>query len=405
LSPALFSPPRIPLAQRWGLWFGLAGCIALLGVRRPDAFLHPQFWAEDAYFFERNYTAGLPVIFQPYNGYLHLVPRLIALFSSLFDPLWTPACFVGLSLVLTLYVASRTFSPRFPFAFHPLCLLAVVLVPDCPDTLLNPTNLQSILVAALVLLLISRDPETPGQIIHDVVAILILGLTGPGVVLLAPLFTIRAWLRKSRWSAILALLAVACGAIQLGLILTHPLPPQSPEYIKPALALPVLGTRLTGSLFFGGSPPWEENHGLGIAVGAATVVGLVVLGLWPARLRTERIFLSACCLLMLGATLYRMRYALPETLHGGFGSRYFYAPQLIVLWLLIALLADPRRLVRTGGALLLVLALVTNVRRLEEPALVDQHWSEYVEKIRNHEFVIVPLSPDGWHMTLNEQKK
>jgi hypothetical protein len=101
-------PNSNPIAP-WGqplFWVGLAGCAAILALRRPDAFAHPQFWAEDGYFFERNYTLGLKAIFLPYAGYLHLVPRLIAVFASLLDPLWIPAAYVGASLLLTLYVAA-----------------------------------------------------------------------------------------------------------------------------------------------------------------------------------------------------------------------------------------------------------------------------------------------------------
>jgi hypothetical protein len=234
---------------------------------------------------------------------------------------------------------------------------------------------------------------------------LVLGLTGPGIVPLAPLFAVRAWQRDTRWSFVLAILAGVCGAIQFGFIQTHPLPPEPAEYIKPALALPVLGNRMIGSLFFGGHLPLDGNHGLLAALGVATVVFLLALGLWPGSSRRERIFLSASCLLLLGATLYRMRYELPQTLERGFGSRYFYAPQLMMIWLLIVFLQNGRRSVRIGAAALLVLALAANVRRLHEPTLINQHWANYAAKIRNHEPVTVPLNPQGWQMTLNKKDR
>ena len=374
-------------------------------MRRTDAFVQPQFWAEDAFFFERNYTEGLRVIFQPYNGYLHLVPRLIAVVSSWLDVRWAPTCYVYLSLAGMLYVAARTFSPRFPFKFHPALILAVALVPDAPDILLNPTNLQSILAAGLVLLLISRDPETPGGIAHDLTALVVLGLTGPTSVLLAPLFALRACVRRTRWSVILALVAAICGAIQLAFILTHPLPPEPPENIKPALALPVLGARVFGSVFLGGRISVDQQAGLLAALGIGTLVWLLVSNFWPRDSRLERGLLAASCALLLAATLYRMRYALPQTMHRGFGARYFYAPQLIVIWQLVTLLPNPTAIVRRTAAALLLLAVSMNVTRLLEPKLLDMHWANYVSKIRNHEKVDVPINPSGWNMGLNADKK
>ena len=52
----------------------------LLALRRPHELIAAQFWAEDgAIFFSQRLALGpWHSIFVPYNGYQHLIPRLIA---------------------------------------------------------------------------------------------------------------------------------------------------------------------------------------------------------------------------------------------------------------------------------------------------------------------------------------
>ena len=63
--------------------------MALLVVRRADALTNPQFWAEDAtIFFKTAFEQPtLASLLAPYAGYLHLVPRCVALICGrLFEP-------------------------------------------------------------------------------------------------------------------------------------------------------------------------------------------------------------------------------------------------------------------------------------------------------------------------------
>src|SRR5712692_9123288 len=58
----------------------------LLILRRPDAILNPQFWAEDGVvFFHDQLDIGfVQALFNAYAGYLHVIPRSIAGFASVF---------------------------------------------------------------------------------------------------------------------------------------------------------------------------------------------------------------------------------------------------------------------------------------------------------------------------------
>src|SRR5688500_19803875 len=95
------------------LWATLLGCAAILVWRRFDLVMNPQFWAEDSViFFEQAYNAGWSVLWRPYAGYLHTIPRLVAGVAGQLDPLYAPGIFMGVAFAGTLYVAARTQSAR-----------------------------------------------------------------------------------------------------------------------------------------------------------------------------------------------------------------------------------------------------------------------------------------------------
>lgn len=383
------SPPAIGV---------LAVGAALLGLRRAQAWSHPEFWAEDAYFYERARTLGWRALALPYAGYLHTIPRLIAAWAACFDPAWVPLILTASAGAFTLYVASRALSERCPLPrFAGLCALAVVLVPDTREVLLTVANLQWVLAGGLILLLISRDPEGPGQRTHDAAAALALGLTGPFCIILAPLFLWRAWSRRTRASATLAALVAACALLQAYII--HLEPPGAAgtprDPIAGELALPVIAHRLGGSILLGSLTPYRKDPLTGALLGVATLAGIGYLAFKAGPLRRERILLGLILAGVLAGALFRTRYSLNEYFTVDAMSRYLYVPQLIAIWLLLSVASERGRPGRVAAILLLV-AFLANLPRLREPAYADLHWEVYVPRIRAGEAVTVPINPPGW---------
>ena len=393
LARLLAEPPRLGV---------LAVAAALLGVRRAQAWSHPQFWAEDAYFYERARTLGWRALTLPYAGYLHTIPRIIAALSARFDPAWVPLILTGCAGALTLYVASRALSERCPLPhFAGLCGVAVVLVPDTREVLLTVANLQWVLAGGLILLLISRDPESLGQRAHDAAAALALGLTGPFCIILAPLFLWRAWNRRTRASRALAALVAACALVQAYIIRLEPPgaagTPRDP--IAGELALPVIAHRLGGSILLGSLAPYRKDPIMGAVLGAATLAGIGYLAFKAGSLRRERVLLGLILTGVLAGALFRTRYSLNEYFTVDAMSRYLYVPQLIAIWLLLTVASERNRAGRVATIVLLV-AFLANLPRLREPAYADLHWSRYVPMIRAGEAVAVPINPPGWVINL-----
>jgi hypothetical protein len=380
----------------------LAACAGVLALRRAEAFTHPQFWAEDIYFYQRAYLLGWNAFFEPFAGYLDLVFRVIAHVAAHADPRLAPAIFVWGAALATLYVAGRVLSVRCPLPrFAGLCALAVVLVPDTYEVLLTVVNLQWVLGAGLVLLLISGDPQVRGQWIHDVAAAVALGLTGPFCILLTPMFGWRAWRRRSRPSLVLALVIVGCALVQGYFVVSEPPPPVLQAGLTTDLSalLPAIGRRIGGSLLGGALLGADANQVAGTMAGLATLAGVACLALWPGKLRLLTMELGLVFMMVLAASLFRTRHALGLYFVAQADSRYVYIPQLVALWLLACAVAQKAR----GSGLCAALAawaFLVNLPRLREPAFVNLHWDVYADRMRAGEAVTVPTNPPGWYMHL-----
>ncbi|HEY1763449.1 MAG TPA: hypothetical protein VGF85_00910 [Opitutaceae bacterium] len=391
-------PPRVLV---------LAACAAILCLRRAEALTHPQFWAEDAYFFQRAYVLGWSSLVESYAGYLHTILRLISEAAVRIDASRGPALFVAAAFLLTLYVASRALSERCPLP----CLggafaLAIVLVPSTYEVLLTVVNLQWVLAAGLILLLLSRDPSGAGQWTHDLVSAALLGLTGPYAVILAPLFAWRAFRRRSRASLTLALIIAACAAAHLYFFRTEPelpVPPQDRQ-VAASLILPAIGHRVGASIALGVLEPRNPGLAPGTVLGLATLAGVAFLAFRAGPRREERALLGVAFGGLLFGALLRTRYSLGVYFEPLGDGRYVYLPQLIALWLLLLAAADRGRIGRFA-AVLLVLALAVNLPRLREPAYADLHWERYAPLIRAGERVVVPTNPPGWFMPLPARQR
>ncbi len=385
-------------------WAILAVCAVVLGLRRAGAVTNPQFWAEDAYFFQRAYVFGLNAFAEPFSGYLHTILRAVAQFTVCVDPAHGPGLFVACSGAVTLYVAGRTLSPRCPLPrLGGACALAVVLVPDTYEIFLNLVNLQWVIAGGLILLLVSRDPATGWEWAHDLAAAALMGLTGPFCIVLLPLFAWRAWERRTRASAVLAGVIAACSAIQ-GFCVVHDPSMGGTAPILFRLLLAAIGRRIGGSVLMGSLMSPDTDLYVGTFVGIGTLAGVAYLALRPGAHRPERRLLGLAFSAMLTAALYRTRYNFDWYFLPLYQARYVFLPQLIAIWLLLAAVGEKGRLARICKVLA-VWALLVNIPRDREPAYVDLQWSRYEPRIRAGLPVTIPTNPPGWFLPLPARPK
>jgi hypothetical protein len=382
----------------------LAVCAGVLALRRAGAVTNPQFWAEDAYFFQRAYVFGWSAFTEPFSGYLHTILRAVAQFTVMVDPAHGPGLFVACSMAITLYVAGRTLSGRCPLPrLGGACALAVVLVPDTYEIFMNVVNLQWVIAAGLVLLLVSGDPQSGWEWAHDLGAAALMGLTGPFCIILCPLFLWRSWQRRSRASTVIAAIVLVCALIQ-GFLVVHDPYLGGTAPIQLRLLLPAVGRRIGGSILMGALVAPQTDLYIGTAVGLGTLAGVAYLALRPGAHRPERRLLGLAFLALLSAALYRTRYNFDWYFLPLSQARYVFLPQLIAIWLLLSGAGERGRLGRICGVLA-VWALLVNIPRDREPAYVDLQWSRFEPMIRAGLPVAIPTNPPGWYMPLPARPK
>src|SRR5437764_4954451 len=184
---------QLPLFPGWCLQlvvFALG--FAVVVARRPDAISNPQFWAEDGKFWyaDAYNTGGIGLFFQPYYGFLHLVPRLTALVAQALPLRRGPLLFNLVAMVIEilpvqLLVSSRlsglgSVSARLLLGF--LCLS----LPQTWEIRSTITNAQWHLALLAFLVLISGPARTRGWRAFDVLAVVASSLSGPFAFMLAP---------------------------------------------------------------------------------------------------------------------------------------------------------------------------------------------------------------------------
>ena len=386
-------------------WLVLLAGLAILVLRRPDQFTNPQLWAEDGIFFFQARVIGWKAFTLELAGYHHLAPRIIAALSQAVDPRWVPHVFVACTVALTLYVMSRALSSRCPLPWRIGCALAVVLMPDAGEVLLGAANIQWFLASGFVLLLIADEPTRTSQRIHDAVAAVFLGMTGPFCILMTPLFAWRAFARRTRWSIVLASLVALCAVVQAISVLRHPLPPPVDPVLDVRAFVAYPGWRVLGGLVLGQWLPLQLAWLAGAALTAALLAAIAWLVRGGAGPRDPRLMLALAFAGLLASTWLRCWHSMPALCVPGNATRYVFAMQLVFAWLVLAGVRDPRRAVRISCIGLLGWALVINLTRLRLPPAPDQNWASYAPKLRAGEEVTIPINPAGWNFTFPEQKR
>ena len=206
-----------------------AVAFVLLALRRPDALINPQFWAEDGveFFYTQVAYGTWHALVQPHAGYLHLIPRLVAAGSSVF-----PARVVPLVYNLSAFSIAAWSCTIFSLPWcRPLLrsdsqrtLLCLLMATSFyADELIGTiTNAQWFLFvpALLILILPAEKPErSPGRVTWVAAGLVFLiGLSAPLVAILLP---VAVWTakRRGRRAALVPAVLILATFIQVGVTL------------------------------------------------------------------------------------------------------------------------------------------------------------------------------------------
>lgn len=368
----------------------------ILFIRKTDAFLNPQFWAEDFWpFFVDADLFGSDMLLRGYNGYCHLAPRLIAWASAHYDPVFQPALYVGASFAITMSVVALALSPRLNLIGKKWLALAIVAVPHTGEVFLNPTNLQWILALGFLLILLKSDPVTRLDWVADVLWLTVISLTGPFGVLFFPLFIWRASKRRSFGSLILTLILAIPVAFQAWQLVHAPEIVPADRFNWMGL-ISLMSARIPATFLVGAPLSFRLGYATVVVIGLLSLVLLLaaIVRKTPSR-ETQVVALIALVLVVIAA-VRRIRpdtWAFDDIVNG---DRYLYVPKVLSLWLFVLVFIETKALwIRRTLLTVVAIGVIGNISSFRFSPLPDLYWASYCDKIRAGQKVVIPINP-GW---------
>jgi hypothetical protein len=386
--------------------------ILILIVRKSDSLINPQFWAEDGtIFFAQQYEYGAASIFTPYAGYLHIVPRLIAIFADLFFSYANiPAIYNYTCLLITIIVVAHCFSPRLQLPFKPLLALSIVIVPQAlNEVFLNVTNLQWILCILLLLALLKDAPNKKYgnytlQVISDFIITIFAGLTGPFLIIIFPFLAWKLFHIKKIYGYTLLVTAFCILLIQLSFIVPSTEILREGSIFNLDIYISIFGRKLFSGLFFGRS--MMKSNALLISTCALAFYSILLYLSYLKSPKDKRIlkivfmFLSIS-VVILAALIARYNFSPFVTTISG---RYYYIPHVMVAWSLIFCLNQQGIWKNIFVISLLLLIPCSSISIGIRTKMIDYNWKYNSSLIGIKDSVSLPINPN-WHITLHSKKK
>jgi hypothetical protein len=374
-------------------------CALLLFLRKPWALHTPQLWAEDgSIFLEQDDAMGVRAFWEPYNGYLHLLPRIIAwLASHTADVAWWPAIYNGLAFALNVGVFARLASRRVELPAKRWLMLAFVVVASTGETLINVTNLQWVTAFYLLLQVFTARPTTIAQRLGDLAIVVLVGLNGPFAILFFPLFAWRAWKSRRADDFFVFGAITLCALVQGWFVARAGLTIEGAgQPFRPLMFFSILGSRLVTWPIFGAWAVKAWPFAVHAVLGIVGMGGLLAWALRREERRGLRLQLIAAFVIVTLACVYRVR---PDTWLADNlvnGDRYFYISRVLLAWLVILEInARPRWVAYLARAVCLA-AVLTHLPRFIIPAPPDYHWRDHCDPIRRGVAANIYTLPEGW---------
>lgn len=394
----------------------VALAIAILVVRRPDAVLHPQFWAEDGkVYYADAYNRGLDALLSSAAGYLVLAPRLVAQVAQPLGLANAPALFNLVGFVIQLAPALFILSSRFERAVPQLWVRALIgtlylLVPNY-ELHVAVTNAQWHLALVMCMVVAAEPPRSLAWRCFDLTTIVLGGLSGVLVVVVAPIALVRWAFSHHRWYGVVALAASITALLQLKTVhdtgrAQLPLGAGLRSLVR-ILADRVIVPGLTGEQ----NPAIYSDHWWhGLLWATLLVLSTLALAVYAAvrgspGLRVLLAFWTiGLALSLLNPLIVPNGLQWPAMVSGEGGIRYFLIPTVgfvvLVVWGLSRLPAAPRAVI--GVALGAVLVAGTSAHP-QYPALLDRNPAAAASTLAAAPVgtvVDIPINPAGWSMSL-----
>ncbi len=396
----------------WTIIIVLAIGAAILIIRRPETIFMAQFWAEDGrYWYAEAYNNGLSTMFHLYAGYFVVVYRVVA-FASLAVPFHlAPAfmnmaalCFQVLPIVLLCSGRLRFITKR--WIGIALALLLVCL-PNSAEVFTNLTNIQWHLGVAAFLILLAQPAKSVWWRVFDYGVLIATGLSGPLVLILAPIGAWLWWRHKNNHHRNILIALVLLSLVQIvalvhGHRVGNPTDPNLFYFIQM-----IAGQIFTGGLL--GQANVAITYHAPLLLFAVFAGGLALcayaVAKGPEWLRLANLY-SAMLIIAMLASLKPVPGFDPwqGLTNPGGGQRYWYIPMIVwistLIWLAFkAPLRHIRGIALSCLGFLLLVGIPTDWRVTRWPYLNFRDHAVQFEHAKPGETFDIPLNPE-WNMVL-----
>ncbi len=327
---------RTPKGWSWPL---IAVGVATWIVRGERRLAQPTFWAEDGLvFFTQEAESGWRSFTTSYAGYLHAVPRISAAALSALPVSSQMRGYAVVASLLSLATLAGVLNPRLAWLLPtPLAragtFLLLAAMPGLWESYGNVANLIFFGGIGLALVALADDPRSLAGRGGEWLVVVLLGLSGPDVAMIVPLFVYRLVRARSRHSLLLLVSALATAVTQYEIFLRSSRATADTGTV--ATLLRELLERVVGALLVGDSSTasaWSAHAGIAEAIwiGIAVVVSL-------AALRWRAVILLAMVLVSFSSAAY---------VYGSGGytypilDRHFMLPRVLLLVTITASIAS-----------------------------------------------------------------
>lgn len=404
---------RETLSGAHHLLFFFLSCL-IIAFRRPDALFPARFFAEDGtVFYASAYNHGWwRVLFSPYQGYLHLLPRLAAgaalLVPLVFAPLVENIIAIAVEALAVNLLLSSACSGWGTLRFRAALAGLYLALPNTAIVLGSVTESQWILAFCALLILLAAEPPSRAVRIFCGFVLVLSSLTGPFCIFLLP-FAIWRLLqnRHSIWRGIVTGILAAGAAVQLISLVTHAANRAHSGIgagIRPLFQ--ILGAQVCFGALFGRNALASSAPLAAIIIGIAGSAFLVVSFFTSNReLRALQVFSAALFAASIirpavhrlpGHTIWQEMAVLSD-------AHYWFFPCLAVVWSVAYAARSRHQLLKIIGVALAALLAVGIIRNFRQPLRNDFQFALHVrqfEQASRGTTVDIPIYPDGWKTVL-----
>lgn len=368
----------------------------LLFLRRGMQLLSPQVWNEDGPFNMTSFILnGWANLWEPTQGYLILIPKLITDISMSISFVYYPEISTYLTWFATILIALLVVYAPTRLKYRVLAACAIFLIPTNAEVYGLP--LYMLWFASIILFIVALWEEGK-QPVWRMILLILGGLSTPVIVILIPVQLFRVLVMKQKkWEVIILILSIAVSIIQLYFISHHG--------AGKGLRIDLMFFETVLDKFFAYYYlNFFEFNRIILLIGGLYLIVLTFV--YFLQNRKDYYFWILLYLLAASIALsaVRMDPGILIPIFGG-GARYFFLPYILLSWTLIYIMSK-NKWYEMAVLPVLILSLLTALQgfcRTHD----DLHWRQEIDKCQKAEGRYpIPIQNDGkaqyaWQLVLD----